>query len=60
MPVGTRLAFFDSWKTKSVPNTKTQSLSLFKREQQYNMICRIFIAGKRTLENNPFLHGQYD
>lgn len=36
MPIGTRLGLLNSWKSKMIPNIKTQMLTLFKREQDYN------------------------
>lgn len=57
MPIGTRLGFLYSWKKKSIINTKTQFLTVFKREQQYNQIYAFIIIIKKHLKNNLFIPG---
>ena len=36
MPIGTRLGLLYSWKSKMIPNIKSQMRNQFKREQDYN------------------------
>lgn len=56
--IGTRLGITHSWKSKMVPNIKTQMLPLFKREQDYNLkIDSLFLKGANVKQS--ILRGQY-
>lgn len=42
---------------KGIVNTKTQFLSLFKREQQYTRVYAFIIIIKKHLKNNQLIPG---
>lgn len=56
--IGTRLGLTHSWKSKMIPNTKTQMLSLFKREQDYNLKTNSLFSKPFNVKQS-ILRGQY-
>lgn len=54
--IGTRLGISHSWKKKSIINTKTHFLSLFKREQQYNQYM-LSLFNKKAFKKQSIIPG---
>ena len=57
MPIGTRLGFLYSWKSKMIIDTKTQFLNLFKREQGYNIFNKFIIIAKLVMVRQSIITG---